>query len=160
VILSSRVIYPFALIPLLALSLQRTSRVRTIASFAVVLATAAAVTLPIFAPHPFFHLLLQLDQNATKLRYIPSVLHPHWTLPLLAVAAGCASFFVRMDLPRLFLSFCVTSLIVLAPFVVSFAINSAKLRYNFSYLGVCVLAFALWALSGYEVTPDNAPSRS
>jgi hypothetical protein len=156
VTLPSRVIYPFALIPLLALSLQRTSRARTLVSFVVVLATAAAVTLPVFTPHPLHHLLLQLDQNATKLRYIPSLLHPRWTLPLLAVAVGCSSFWVRMDLPRLLLTFCLTSLIVLAPFVVSFAITSAKLRFNFSYLSVCVLSFVLWALSRYEGMPDNA----
>jgi hypothetical protein len=160
VTLSSRVIYPFALIPLLALSLQRTSRARTLASFAVVLATAAAVTLPFFAPHPLYHLLLQLDQNGTKLRYIPSVLHPRWTLPLLAVAAGCSGFWVRMDVPRLLLTFCGTSLIVLAPFVVSFAITSVKLRFNFSYLSVCALSFALWALSRYEGMPDNVHSTS
>src|SRR6202012_4209177 len=87
--LSSRIIYAVILIPLLALTLQRTSRSRTTALFVIVLLTAAAVPLPIFAPHPFTHLLQQLGQNATKLRYIPSTLHPRWTLPLLAMIVAC-----------------------------------------------------------------------
>ena len=60
VTLSSRIIYAVILIPLLALTLQRTSRSRTIALFIIVLIAAAAVTLPIFSPHPFTHLLQQL----------------------------------------------------------------------------------------------------
>jgi hypothetical protein len=150
VTLSSRITCVFALIPLLALTLQRTSRTRTMALFTIVLVATATVTLPIFAPHPLAHLLQQLGQNAIKLRYIPSALHPRWSLPLLAVIVACTTFFVRMDLPRLFLTFSVTSFIMLAPFVITFAIHSEKLRYNFSYLGICALSFALWALSEYE----------
>ena len=150
VTLSSRIIYAVILIPLLALTLQRTSRPRTIALFVTVLIAAAAVTLPIFAPHPFTHLLQQVGQNAGKLRYIPSALHARWTLPMLAVIVACTTFFARMNLPRLFLTFSITSLVMLAPFVVTFALHSEKLRYNFSYLGVCALSFSLWALSRYE----------
>ncbi|WP_433983813.1 hypothetical protein RBB78_24300 [Tunturiibacter empetritectus] len=135
---------------MLALTLQRTSRSRTGALFVLVLIAAAAVTLPIFAPHTFTHLLQQLDQNAVKLRYIPSALHPRWTLPLLAVMAACTTFFVRMNLPRLLLTFSITSFVMLAPFVVTFALHSEKLRYNFAYLSVCTLSFSLWALSRYE----------
>jgi hypothetical protein len=47
---------------LLALTLQRTSRSRTIALFVIVLIATAALTLPIFAPHAFTHLLQQLGQ--------------------------------------------------------------------------------------------------
>jgi hypothetical protein len=150
VTLSSRVIYVVILIPLLALTLQRTSRFRAVALFVVVLIAAGAVTLPVFAPHAFTHLLQQLDQNATKLRYIPTALHPGWTLPLLAMIVACTTFFVRMSFPRLLLTFSITSFVMLAPFVVSFALHSEKLRYNFSYLGVCTLSFSLWALSRYE----------
>jgi hypothetical protein len=150
VALSSRIIYAVILIPLLAPALQRTSRSRTFVLFLVVLIAAAAVTLPIFAPHPFTHLLEQLDQNARKLRYIPAALHPRWTLPLLAVVASCIAFFVRMDLPRLFLNFSVASFVMLAPFVATFALHSEKLRYAFFYLSVCSLSFSLWALSRYE----------
>jgi hypothetical protein len=150
VTLSSRIIYAVILIPLLSLTLQRTSRSRTIALFVIVLIAAAAVTLPIFAPHAFTHLLQQLAQNAIKLRYIPSALHPQWTLPLLAVIVACTTFFVRMNLPRLLLNFSITSFIMLAPFVVTFALHSEKLRYSFSYLSVCALSFSLWALSRYE----------
>jgi hypothetical protein len=39
---------------------------------------------------------------------------------------------------------------MLAPFVVTFALHSEKLRFNFSYLSVCALSFSLWALSRYE----------
>ena len=150
VTLSSRIIYAVVLIPLLALTLQRTSRSRTIALFVTVLFAAAAVTLPIFTPHIFMHLLQQLGQNAIKLRYIPTALHPRWTLPLLAVIVACTACFVRMNLSRLFLIFGITSFVMLAPFVVTFAIHSEKLRYNFSYLSVCTLSFSLWALSQHE----------
>jgi hypothetical protein len=150
VALSSRILYAVILIPLLALTLHRTSRSRAMALFVVVLIAATSVTLPIFTPHAFTHLLQQLDQSATKLRYIPAALHPHWTLPLLAVIVACTTFFVRMNFPRLFLTFSITSFVMLAPFVVSSALHSEKLRYNFSYLSVCSLAFSLWALSRYE----------
>jgi hypothetical protein len=150
VALSSRIIYAVVLIPLLALALQRISRVRTVILFIIVLITAAAITLPVFAPHPFAHLLQQLDQNSLKLRYIPSALHPRWTLTALAVVAACVVFFVRMDLPRLFLIFSVSSFILLAPFVVTFALYAEQLRYAFFYLSICALSFSLWALSQYE----------
>ncbi len=78
--LSSRILYAVIPIPLLALALQRTSRLRAFALFVVVLIAAAAVTLPTFAPHVFTHLIQQLDQNAAKLQYIPAALHPRWTL--------------------------------------------------------------------------------
>ena len=150
VALSSRIIYAVILIPLLALTLQRTSRSRTLALFVIVLIASAAVTLPIFAPHAFTHLLEQLDQNAAKLRFIPAALHPRVTLPLLAVIVACTTFFVRMNLPRLFLTFSITSFVMLAPFVVTFALHDERLRFNFSYLSVCALSFSLWALSRYE----------
>ena len=157
VTLSSRIVYAVILIPLLALTLQRTSRARTIALFVVVPIAAAAVTLPIFAPHACTHLLQQLGQNAGKLRYIPTVLHPRWTLPLLAVVVAFTTFFVRMNLQRLFLTFSITSFVMLAPFVFTVALHSEKLRYNFSYLGICALSFALWALSRYERLSIGTP---
>jgi len=161
VTLSSRIVYAVILIPLLALTLQRTSRYRAIALFVVVLIAAAAVTLPIFAPDTFMHLLQQLLQNAPKLRYIPTALHPGWTLPLLATITACITFFIRMNFPRLLLTFSVTSLVMLAPFVATFALHAEKLRYNFSYLSVCALSFSLWALSRYErialCMPDRLP---
>lgn len=147
------------MIPLLALTLQRISRSRAILLFCIVLIAAAAVTLPIFAPHPIAHLFQQLNQNATKLRYVPSALHPRWTLPLLALLITGIAFFIRMDLPpRLFLIFSVTSFVMLAPFAITFALHSEKLRYNLSYLGICALSFALWALSQYE--PAGCPIRT
>jgi hypothetical protein len=150
VTLSSRIIYAVVLLPLLAFTLQRVSRSRAAILFGIVLVAAAVVTLPILAPYPFTHLLQQLDQNALKLRYIPSALHPRWTLPLLAVVVSCIALFVRMDLPRIFLAFSVASFVMLAPFAITYALHSEKLRYNFSYLGVCTLSFSLWALSRYE----------
>jgi hypothetical protein len=158
VALSSRIIYAVVLLPLLVLTLQRTSRSRTVALFCIVLIAAAAVTLPIFAPHPFTHLLQQLNQNARKLRYIPSALHPQSTLPLLALMVGCSAFFARMDLPRLFLTFSIASLAMLAPFVITFALHSEQMRYNFSYLSVCTLSLSLWALSRYELLSQNPPA--
>jgi hypothetical protein len=150
VTLSSRIIYIVVLIPLFALTLQRISSRRATALFAVILLAAAAVTLPFFAPHPITHLLEQLDQNSGKLRFMPSGLHPQWTLPLLAVIVSCAAFFVRMNLPRLFLIFSAAAFVMLAPFVVSFALHAEQLRYAFFYLTTCTLPFSLWALSRYE----------
>ena len=155
--LSSRIIYAVILIPLLALVLQRTSRSRAIALFAIVFIAATAVTLPIFTPHVFTHLLQQLDQNARKLQYIPSALHPRWTLPVLAVIVACTTFFVRMNFQRLFLIFSITSFVMLAPFVVTYSLHSEKLRFNFSYLGICTLSFSLWALARYERISMSTP---
>jgi hypothetical protein len=156
VALSSRIPYVFVLIPLLALTLQRTSRPRAALLFAIVLISAAAVTLPVFMPHPLTRLLQQLDQNSIKLRYIPRALHPRWTLPLFAALTTCVTFFIRMDLPRLFLTFSATSFVMLAPFVFTFALHSEKLRYAFFYLSISVLSFSLWALSRYECLPHAA----
>src|SRR6202000_2973117 len=98
-------IYVVVLIPVLALALQRVSRFRVALLFAVVAFVGCAVTLPVFAPHPFPQLLQQLDQNAIKLRYISAAVHPQWTLSALAVLVSCVAFLRRMDLPRLFLIF-------------------------------------------------------
>ena len=150
VTLSSRVVYAFALIPLLALTLQRASRFRTFVLFAVILGGAAAVTLPILAPDLLTHLVGLFNQNSGKLRYLPGGLHARWTLPLLAVIASSAAFFRRMDLPRFFLIFSIASFIVLAPSVVTLALYSERLRTVLSYLSICTLSFSLWALSRYE----------
>jgi hypothetical protein len=161
VALSSRIVYAVILIPLLSLTLQRTSRLRAALLFFLVLLAACAVTLPVLSPHPLSRLLLQLQQNATKLRYIPGAIHPQWTLPLLAILVACTAFFVRMDLPRLFLIFSAATLVMLAPFVATFALHSDKLRYAFFYLSVSTLSFSLWALSRYEYVtapPFDPPS--
>jgi hypothetical protein len=150
VALSSRILYAVILIPLLMLTLQRTSRLRAAGLFFLVLLAACAVTLPVLSPHPLSRLLLQLQQNAVKLRYIPSAILPQWTLPLLAIVVASTAFFVRMDLPRLFLIFSAATFVMLAPFVVTFALHSDKLRYAFFYLSVSALSFSLWALSRYE----------
>jgi hypothetical protein len=55
-----------------------------------------------------------------------------------------------MDLPRLFLIFSAATFVMLAPFVVTFALHSEKLRYAFFYLSVSTVSFSLWALSRYE----------
>ena len=162
VTLSSRIIYAIILIPLLAWMLQRTSRLRTVILFSAILSAAVAVTIPIFPPHPFTHLLQQLEQNSVKLRYIPGELHPQWTLPLLATLVSCIAFRVRMDLPRLFLIFSISSFIMLVPFVATFALTSQILWYAFFYLSTSTLPFSLWALSRYEqlspATPNAANS--
>lgn len=148
--LSSRIIYGVALIPLLALTLQRIPRFRTAVLFGTVILTSCAVTLPVFAPHPFPHLLQQLDQNSRKLRYIPAVLHPQLSLPLLAVLVSCLASFRRMDIPRLFLVFSIATFVMFAPFAVTFALSSVQHRNAFSYLSVYSLPFSLWVLSEYE----------
>jgi hypothetical protein len=150
VALSSRILYAVILIPLLSLTLQRISRLRAAVLFFVVLLAACAVTLPVLSPHPLSRLLLQLQQNAIKLRYIPSAVHPQWILPSLAIVVASIAFFVCMDLPRLFLIFSAATSVMLAPFVVTFALHSDKLRYAFFYLSVSTLSFSIWALSRYE----------
>lgn len=158
VALSSRIIYGIMLIPLLSLTLQRTSRSRTAALFFIILLAACAVTLPVFTPHPLPHLLQQLEQNSVKLRYIPAAVHPQWTLPLVAILLSCSAFFVRMNLPNLFLTFSVATFVMLSPFVVTFVLHSDKLRYVFFYLSVSTLSFSLWALSRYEHTSPASPA--
>jgi hypothetical protein len=150
VTLSSRVVYGFALIPLVPLVMQRTSRFRTVVLLVAVLSGAGAATLPILSPHLLTHLVGLLNQNALKLRYIPSALHARWAVPLLAVIASSVAFFVRMDLPRFFLIFSIASFIVLAPSVATLVLSSEKLRYVLSYLSICTLSFSFWALSRYE----------
>jgi len=150
VTLSSRIIYIVVLVPLLALTLQRISRLRASVLFGIIILAAAAVTLPILAPHPITHLLQQLDQNAAKLRYLPSAMHPRLTLPLLAVAVACVALFARMDLPRLLLTFSAASFVMLAPFVATLVVQDPRLRYVAFYLSVCSLSFSLWALSRFE----------
>ncbi|WP_433967336.1 hypothetical protein [Tunturiibacter gelidiferens] len=153
--LSSRILYAVILIPLLSFTLQRTSRLRTAVLFFLVLLSTLAVTLPVFWRHPLSQLLLQLQQNGIKLRYIPAVIHPQWTLPLLAILVASTAFWIRMDLPRLFLIFGAATFVMLAPFVVTFALHSDKLRYAFFYLSVSTLSFSLWALSRYEHSGRN-----
>jgi hypothetical protein len=148
--LSSRIIYAVILIPLLALTLQRTSRPRVAILLFAILLAASAVTLPVFTPHPLPHLLQQLLQSAPKLRYLPRALHPQVTLPALALLLASIAFFIRMNLPRLFLIFSVCSFVMLSPFVVSFALHAEQLRYAFFYLSASTLSFSLWALSRYE----------
>jgi len=162
VTLSSRIIYALVLIPLLALTSQRTSRARTALLFLLVVLSACAVTLPVFTPHPFPKLLEQLQQNALKLRYIPRPIHPQISLPLLAILVSCVSFFLPMNLTRLFLFFSAATFILLAPFVLTFALYSDKLRYAFFYLSVSTLSFSLWALSRYEnlAPPPLSPLES
>jgi len=162
VTLSSRIIYVLVLIPLLALTIQRTSRTRTALLFLLVLLSACAVTLPVFTPHPFPKLLEQLQQNSLKLRYIPRPIHPQISLPLLAILVSCVSFFLPMNLTRLFLFFSAATFILLAPFVLTFALYSYMLRYAFFYLSVSTLSFSLWALSRYEnlAPPPLSPLES
>jgi hypothetical protein len=155
--LSSRVIYVVILIPLLALALERHSRARVAAAFAIVLTAAAAITLPVFAPAPFGRLLQQLNQSSLKLRYIPHWLHPQWSLPALAILTGCIAFFIRMNLPRLFLIFSASCFVMLAPFVATFSLHSDKLRYAFFYLSVSSLSFTLWAFWQYERMSATIP---
>jgi len=152
--LSSRGIYFLVLIPMFVLTLQRVGRVRTAILFGIVLATATLVTIPIFLPHPVTNLLRQLGQNSDKLRYIPNTLHPQWTIPLLALAVICSSFFVRMNLPRLFLILGASSFVMLAPPIATLAAHMGKLPYECSYLSVSVLFFSLWALSKYELASE------
>ena len=156
IVLSSRGIYILILPPLAAFALQRTSRSRFLISFAVVLAAAAAVTLPVFTPHPLVRLAQELHQASVgKLHFIPAELHPQWTLLLAGVMASIAAFYVRMDLSRVFLVFSVASFVMIAPFAAAFAMHGLPQR--LAYLSVCSMAFSLWALSRYEATatPDK-----
>jgi hypothetical protein len=155
VTLSSRAVYVFALIPLLAYTVQRISRSRALGLLAVVLLASVAVTLPVLAPHPVTKLLQEFDQTSSgKLRFIPGTLHPRWTLPLIAALVASIAFFVRVDLPRLFLFLSATNFVMLAPFVFTFAAHGLWQR--ISYLAVCCLPFALWGLARYEQPPSVA----
>jgi hypothetical protein len=147
--LSSRSIYIVAFVPLLVLIFQRTARFRAVLS-AAVLATAVAITLPVFMPYPVAHLVRYMDQVSTKLRYIPPTLHSQWTLPLLGVLVICSAFFIRMDSRRLFLLFGLSSFVMLAPPIITLAIHVRRLPFECSYLSISALSFSLWALASYE----------
>jgi hypothetical protein len=148
--LSSRSIYVVILIPLLALTVRQITPFRTVVLFGVVITTVAVITLPVFMPHPITNLLQQINENTDKLRYIPNKLHPQWTLPVLGLIVVCNSFFVRMDLPRLYLLFSVSSFVMLVPPIVTLAVHMRKLPYECSYLSISILPFCLWALSQFE----------
>jgi hypothetical protein len=148
--LSSRIIYVAALVPLLALMLRRASITRTAVMFATVLVSFSIMTLPIFAPHPLAHLLQQLQQADSKMRYIPAIFHPQLVLPVLAVLTGSIAFLIRMDMQRLFLIFSASAFVMIAPFVAATAIHAGRPTYELSYLAASVLAFGLWAFSRYE----------
>jgi hypothetical protein len=156
VTLSSRVIYPLLLIPLLAYALQRASvaRTRIAVLFAIVFVAAAAVTLPIFAPHPLARLFAVLHQNSLKIYFLPAAFHASILLPVLALLTAATAFFVRLDLPRVFLNFGAACLVLLTLPVVTLAVNG---KYSWAYLSVCSLAFSLWALARYETTLPAAP---
>jgi|GEM_PF-3314033 len=148
--LSSRSLYLVILIPLFALLLGRTTRARVVLFWGLILATAAAVTLPVFMPHLITHLHSHISQNADKLLYLPTALHAERTLPVLALFMSCLSLFIRMDIQRLFLIFAACSSVVLAPPVLAQGIHMHKLPYECSYLSISALSFCLWALSRYE----------
>jgi hypothetical protein len=154
--LSSRGIYVVILIPVFVLTLQRVTRTKAAILFGIILATTAAVTIPIFMPHPLANLLRQLSQSPDKLRYIPGVLHPQWNLPLLGLAVTCISFLLRMDLRRVFFVFSLSSFSMLAPPIAALAIHMGKLPYECSYLSISTLSFCFWALSKYERTLETA----
>lgn len=148
--LSSRTLYLAILIPLFALLSERTTRTRAALLFGVILATAAAVSLPFFVPHLIPNLQSYSSQNAGKLVYMPTALRAERTLPALALLVSCVSLFIRMDLQRLFLTFSACSLTVLAPPVLAQVFYVHKLPYECSYLSISALSFSLWALSRYE----------
>jgi Cytochrome b(C-terminal)/b6/petD len=151
VTLSSRAVYVLALIPLLAYTVQRTSRARALGLFTVILFALAVVTLGMLGPHPVAKLLEELNQtSAGKLHLIPGALCPRWTLPLFAAMLASIAFFVRVDLPRLFLFLSAANFVMLAPFVFTFAAHGLWQR--LSYLAVFCLPFVLWALARYEHT--------
>lgn len=155
--LSSRAVYLFSLVPLLAFTRQQTSRSRTFGLFVVIFLALAVVTLPILAPHPVSKLLLELNQTSVgKLHFISDALRPRWTLPLIATILASIAFFVRMDLPLLFLFLGAANFVILSPFVLTFAAHGLWQR--FSYLAVCALPFVLWALARYENTPSTLVS--
>ena len=148
VALSSRIIYVVMLLPLLALALQRATRSRVFSLFSVTFLTSALITLPIFVPKPIPRLLLQLKQNSGKLHFISAAFHPEWTLPLIACLVALLSFRVRMDLPRLFLTFGAASLVMLGPSVITSVLHSGG--YSAFYLTVSSLSLSLWLLHEYE----------
>jgi len=148
--LSSRSLYLVILIPLFALVLERATRTRVVLILGVILATAAAVTFPVFMPHLITHLHRHISQNADKLLYMPSALHAERTLPAVALLISCLSLFIRMDMQRLFLIFGACSSVVLAPPVLAQGFQMHKLPYECSYLSISALSFCLWALSRYE----------
>jgi hypothetical protein len=111
---------------------------------------ALAVTLPVFAPHPAAHLMEQLHQQSTKMRYLPPSIHAPATLPILGALICSSAFFVRMDTPRLFLIFGLANLSMLGPSVLSIVLHNHKPMYDLSYLAACMLPLSLWTFARFE----------
>ena len=160
VALSSRVIYMVVLFPLLAFTWQRTSLRRTVILFAGVLAVAAMATLPVFSPHPISRLLAQLGQNHDKFQALPAYL-PGELLPPIALFIASVSFFVPVNLSRIYLISGVATLVMLLPpmagIVAAEGGLSRPLNTNIEYLAVSVLFIGLWIFSRWE---QHLPSPS
>jgi hypothetical protein len=161
--LCSRACFPLLLIPLLALALQQFPRRRVLAAFAAVLASAAAVTLPWFQPHPLSQLRGQLALSAAKLAGLPPAMHASVLLPALALAIGCAAFFVRMTFSRALLLFSAGTFMVFAPPAAARIFIYARLHAirwqalsSLEFLTVPALCFALWAFHRLEDAEPDA----
>jgi hypothetical protein len=149
--LTSRTVYVFALIPLLAYTLPRRTRSQTVLLFGAMIFASITITLLILSPHPMEKLIQGLGESSiAKLRYIPASLHPQWTLPLLAALLASLAFFVRLDLHRIFLFLGITNGVVLAPYVITFVAHGSGQA--LSYLSASFLPLVLWALREYETT--------
>ena len=151
--LSSRVIYATAVLPVLALAMQRTRPWRALLLVTAVLLTSALITLPVFYPHVQTNLLAQLNQNADKLRFVARYFPPV-ILQVAGLGLGAAAFFVRMTLRRVYLWVGLSSLIMLLPTMGAIVLSEGGLRRplttDLEYLAVSSIFIALWALSRWE----------
>jgi hypothetical protein len=154
VALSSRVLYVVTVPPMFALLVQRNNLKRALLFISGVLLATALVTVPIFTPHALDHLLVQLNQNADKLRLLPSYL-PSQAL-CIAMAVTCIAFFVRMTLERVYLLVGTASLIMIFPPMALFVRLEGGLGHpltpDMEYLAVSSVFLSLWAFSRWEQT--------
>jgi hypothetical protein len=151
--LSSRIIYLVTLPPVVALLVQRAGWRRALLMTGGAVVMAMAVSLPVFSPHPFQHLVAQLQQNGDKLQLIPPWLSGP-VLPAVALATACCAFFLRMDLGRVFLLSGTASLVLVLPPMAMIVRNEGGLLHplttDLEYFAPSSMFLALWALSRWE----------
>ncbi len=151
--LSSRIVYAVALLPLLALAVQRTTLQRALRLTGAAVFVAVAVTLPFFMPHPISRMLTQLGQNADKFQALPLWLPPS-SLVVAALVLGSLAFFARMDLARVYGLFGLCSVAMILPPLASVVYAGGSLRHplptSLGYLAVSSIFLSLWMFSRLE----------
>jgi hypothetical protein len=150
VALSSRPTYVLVLAPLiLAYLMQRIGAMAALRRTTLPLLVMAAVTAPFYLYDPAHFAPFHVTD---RLAFLPEQLqHPITVLLIvLAVAAACTGFLVRLTLPRFFLLAGIAIAVMLVPPVLMFALgpNHSVLMMHYTTASACFLS--LWAFRRME----------